>query len=68
MKPFALQTCLSLLDLLSYRTKRLRSLASGGKVDTQPFETLIACHLVFRQSFGTTGSLNSFDSHFPLTI
>ncbi|GAA5926984.1 hypothetical protein JCM1841_001603 [Sporobolomyces salmonicolor] len=51
-----LSTCLSLLELLSYRTKRLRSLSSEGKVPTEPFETLIACHLLFRRSFGPSAS------------
>ncbi|GAA5889290.1 hypothetical protein JCM5296_005857 [Sporobolomyces johnsonii] len=54
--PSALSTYLSLLELLSYRTKRLRSLSSEGKVATEPFETLIACHLLFRRSFGPSAS------------
>ncbi|GAA5957201.1 hypothetical protein JCM21900_004681 [Sporobolomyces salmonicolor] len=51
-----LSTSLSLLELLSYRTKRLRSLSNEGKVPTEPFETLIACHLLFRRSFGPSAS------------
>ncbi|GAA5858645.1 hypothetical protein JCM1840_006498 [Sporobolomyces johnsonii] len=54
--PSALSTYLSLLELLSYRTKRLRSLSSESKVATEPFETLIACHLLFRRSFGPSAS------------
>ncbi|GAA5895691.1 Urb2 domain-containing protein [Sporobolomyces salmoneus] len=55
-KPSALSACLSLLDLLSYRIKRLRSLSIEEKIDTQPFETLIASQVLFRRSFGVTAS------------
>ncbi|GAA5956862.1 hypothetical protein JCM3765_006621 [Sporobolomyces pararoseus] len=61
-KPTARSTCLSLLDLLSYRIKRLRGLSAEDKLSTQPFETLIATHLFFRQSFGVTAS-STFDSN-----
>ncbi|GAA5879792.1 hypothetical protein JCM16303_004181 [Sporobolomyces ruberrimus] len=61
-KPSALPTCVSLVELLSYRIKRLRALAGEGKVSTQPFETLIASHYLFRQSFGVTAS-TAFDQN-----
>lgn len=40
-----------MLDLLSFRIARLRSL-SNNNVATLPFETFLACHLNFR-SLGT---------------
>ncbi|GAA5983911.1 hypothetical protein JCM5350_001788 [Sporobolomyces pararoseus] len=61
-KASARTTCLSLLDLLSYRIKRLRGLSTEEKLNTQPFETLIATHLFFRQSFGLSAS-STFDSN-----
>ncbi|KAJ8293894.1 N-acetylserotonin O-methyltransferase-like protein [Rhodotorula toruloides] len=38
------------LRLLALHAEVLRSSASPGKVDTRPFEMLLACHLVLRQT------------------
>ncbi|GAA5926924.1 Urb2 domain-containing protein [Sporobolomyces koalae] len=52
--PSALPTCLSLLDLVSYRIRRLRSMPVENKVDVRPYETLVATQLFFRQLFGSS--------------
>lgn len=57
--PSASSSLLSLLRLLSYRIQRLRSVASNGEISTTPMETLVACHLAFRQSLPPQGSPHS---------
>ncbi|GAA6014036.1 hypothetical protein JCM11491_003496 [Sporobolomyces phaffii] len=61
-KPTAVATCSSLLELLSYRIKRLRASTSEAELRTQPLEVLMASQLLFRQSFGATAS-TVFDSN-----
>lgn len=46
----ALRTCLAMLNLMSFRIARLRTVSDPKKLSTLPFETLIACHLTFRQA------------------
>ncbi|BGP00937.1 hypothetical protein NBRC10513v2_005057 [Rhodotorula toruloides] len=45
-----LRTVVATLRLLALHAEVLRSSASPGKVDTRPFEMLLACHLVLRKS------------------
>lgn len=40
----------AMLDLLTFRVARLRTVSDSAKLSVLPFETLIACHLAFRQT------------------
>lgn len=46
--PRALKTCMTMLNLLSFRITRLRIDGKGKILSTLPFETFLACHLRFR--------------------
>lgn len=46
---------LSCLELLSMRVAERRHDCNPSDVDVQPFETLIACHVLFRQGAASKG-------------